>query len=457
MCGRRALPTLLLAVLAAGCGGPLPEPPRGERAPLDHIVVLFLENRSFDHLFGTYPGADGLARYQGRQVDAAERPYATLPPPLGRDGKPDPRFPADLPNAPFAMLRFVGPLDLTNNPIHRYYHMQRQYRPGADGVAMGRWVAEGTSGGTSLGYFERAAAPVQWRLADEFVLLDRFFQGIHGGSFANHFYLISGQMAEWREAPAEYRAEIAADGTVTRDGAVTPDGYVVNNLDPPYPPQRVDQILRQPQTAPTIADRLDAAGLSWAWYSAGWGAGADAVKAGLVPHHNPFQYVKRIMENPEGRAHIRDGREFAAALRDGTLPAVSFVKPHSTLNAHPVSSTVGAGDRWVGEMVEAVMASRYWPRIAVIVTYDEGGGWFDHVRPPEPDRWGYGTRVPTLVVSPYARRGVVGHGAYDHASILALIEWRWGLTPLTERDRRARPFLEAFDFTQPPRPPAALR
>ena len=457
MCGRRALPTLLLAVLAAGCGGPLPEPPRGERAPLDHIVVLFLENRSFDHLFGTYPGADGLARYQGRQVDAAERPYATLPPPLGRDGKPDPRFPADLPNAPFAMLRFVGPLDLTNNPIHRYYHMQRQYRPGADGVAMGRWVAEGTSGGTSMGYFERAAAPVQWRLADEFVLLDRFFQGIHGGSFANHFYLISGQVAEWREAPAEYRAEIAADGTVTLDGAVTPDGYVVNNLDPPYPPQRVDQILRQPQTAPTIADRLDAAGLSWAWYAAGWGAGADAVKAGLVPHHNPFQYVKRIMENPEGRAHIRDGREFAAALRDGTLPAVSFVKPHSTLNAHPVSSTVGAGDRWVGEMVEAVMASRYWPRIAVIVTYDEGGGWFDHVRPPEPDRWGYGTRVPTLVVSPYARRGVVGHGAYDHASILALIEWRWGLTPLTERDRRARPFLEAFDFTQPPRPPAALR
>ena len=103
------------------------------------------------------------------------------------------------------------------------------------------------------------------------------------------------------------------------------------------------------------------------------------------------------------------------------------------------------------------MASRYWPRIAVIVTYDEGGGWFDHVRPPERDRWGYGTRVPTLVVSPYARRGVVEHGEYDHASILALIEWRWGLAPLTERDRRARPFLEAFDFAQPARPPLPLR
>jgi phospholipase C len=104
---------------------------------------------------------------------------------------------------------------------------------------------------------------VQWRLADEFVLLDRFFQGIHGGSLANHFYLISGRVAEWREAPAEHRAEIAADGSVTRDGAVTPDGFVVNNLDPPYPPQRVDRILGQPQTVPTIADRLEAAGLSW--------------------------------------------------------------------------------------------------------------------------------------------------------------------------------------------------
>ena len=428
----------------------------GARVPIDHIVVLFLENRSFDHLFGTYPGAEGLAAYRGKQAGENGVTYATLPRPLGHDEKPDPRFPSDLPNAPFPMLKFVGPLDETDNPVHRFYHMQRQYGPGADGVAMGKWVAEGTSGGTTMGYYERAAIPVQWRLAQEFVLLDNYFQGIHGGSFANHFYLIAATLATYPDAPAVVRAELAPDGGVVKDGDVDPEGRVVNNLDPPYPPQRVPNILQTPQTAPTIADRLDAAGVSWRWYATGWGAGADAVKQGLMPHHNPFQYVQRIMESPEGRAHIRDASEFVKALRDGGLPAVAFVKPHWKENAHAVSSTVGAGDRWIGEIVTGIMASRYWSRVALVITYDEGGGWFDHVPPPVVDPFGLGTRVPTLIVSPYAKRGVVAHGLYDHASILKLIEWRFGLEPLTERDRRAAVFLEAFDFGQRARPPIAL-
>jgi phospholipase C len=426
------------------------------RVPIDHIVVLFLENRSFDHLFGTYPQADGLASYRGEQADWNGVPYRALPAPLGRDGKPDPRFPAHLPNAPFPMLRFVGPFDQTNNPVHRFYHMQRQYGAGADGLPMGRWVAEGTSGGATMGYYERAAIPVEWRLAEEFVLLDRYFQGIHGGSFPNHFYLISAALATYPEAPAALRAQLAPDGSVLTDGDVDPEGHVVNNLDPPYPPQRVPSILQVPLTVPTIADRLDAAGVSWRWYAPGWGAGPDAVKQGLVPNHNPFQYVKRIMESPEGRAHIQDAAEFVGALRQGGLPRVAFVKPHALQNAHPFYSTVGAGDRWIGEMVRAIMASRYWPSVAVVITYDEGGGWFDHVRPPVVDRFGLGTRVPTLIVSPYAKRGVVAHGQYDHASILKFIEWRFGLEPLTERDREAAAFLEAFDFDQAPRPPTAL-
>jgi phospholipase C len=354
------------------------------------------------------------------------------------------------------MQRFIGPFDVTNNPVHRFYHMQRQYGAGADGVPMGRWVAEGTSGGATMGYYERSAIPVQWRLAEEFVLLDHYFQSIHGGSFANHFALISASVALDPDAPDEHRARLAPDGRVLKDGEVTPDGLVVNNLDPPYPPQRVKSTVKAPQTLPTIADRLDAAGVSWRWYATGWGAGADAVREGLVPHHNPFQYVKRIMETSEGRAHIRDASEFVSALRGGGLPAVAFVKPHARDNAHAVSSTVGAGDRWIGEMVREVMASRYWRRAVVVVTYDEGGGWFDHVRPPVADRFGLGTRVPTLVVSPYARRGQIAHGQYEHASILKLIEWRFGLEPLTDRDRRAAAFLEAFDFTQPPRPPVPL-
>jgi acid phosphatase len=454
----RALAAVLAAVVLAACqAGPTAvEPPPAGQAPFDHVIVLFLENRSFDHLFGTYPGADGIAAYRGKQADKDGAPYTVLPAPLGRDAKPDPRFPANLPNAPFAMQRFVGPYDPTNNPIHRFYQMQRQYAAGPDGVPMGQWVAEGTSGGTSMGYYERSAIPVQWRLAEEFVLLDRYFQSIHGGSLANHFFFISASVARVPDAAAEHRAQLAPDGRVVKDGDVTPDGYVVNNMDPPYPPQRVRNILRVPQTLPTIADRLDAARVSWAWYATGWGGGADAVRQGLMPHHNPFQYVKRIMETPEGRSHIRDASEFRAALRDGSLPSVAFVKPHAKDNAHPATSTVGGGDRWVGDMVREIMASRYWPRVVVVIAYDEGGGWFDHVKPPALDRFGLGSRVPTLIVSPYARRGVIGHGQYDHASILKLIEWRFALEPLTDRDRGAATFFEALDLSQSPRPPVQL-
>jgi phospholipase C len=446
----RVLLALVVVGVLAACASLAPAPLDGARAPIEHVVVLFLENRSFDHLFGTYPGADGLANYSGSQAGRSGTTYATLPQPLGREGKPDPRFPADLPNAPFPMVRFVGANEQTNNPVHRFYHMQRQYGPGADGVPMGKWVAEGTSGGGTMGYYERTASPAQWRPADEFVLLDRYFQSIHGGSFANHYFLVTAAVAHVGDDP-EHRAQIGPDGTVLKDGDVSPDGYVVNNLDPPYPPQRVKSVMKRPATDATIADRLDAANVSWRWYAGGWGAGADAVKNGLVPHHNPFQYIKRIMESPESRDRIRDVSEFTIALSHGTLPAVAFVKPHWAENAHANSSTVGAGDRFVRAMVGAVMASRYWPKTAIVITYDEGGGWFDHVRPPTVDRFGLGTRVPTLIVSPYARRGVIAHGQYDHASILKLIEWRWGLAPLTERDRQASAFLEAFDFSQPPR------
>ncbi len=451
------LALLLVAVTLAAGGAPLGErAPSGAAAPIDHIIVLFLENRSFDHLFGTYPGAEGLASYPGRQADLNGATYERLPQPIGRDKNPDPRFAADLPNAPFALGRFVGPFDQTEGPVHRFYHMQRQYGAGADGVPMGKWVAEGDNGGITMGYYDRAACPVQWRLADEFVLLDHYFQSVHGGSFPNHFFLISATVARYPGAPPEYRAQIAPDGGVGKDGEVTPDGYVVSNLDPPYPPRREKAILATPQTKATIGDRLDAAHVTWAWYAPGWASAASAVANGLVPHHNPFQYVRRIMETPEGRRHIRDAALFVTALREGGLPSVAFVKPHAARNAHPNSSTVGEGDRWVGEMLGEIMASRYWPRVAVVITYDEGGGWFDHVRPPAVDRFGLGTRVPTIIVSPYARRGVVAHGRYDHASILKLIEWRFGLPPLTHRDRTAAAFLEAFDFGQAPRPPIPL-
>jgi phospholipase C len=127
---------------------------------------------------------------------------------------------------------------------------------------------------------------------------------------------------------------------------------------------------------------------------------------------------------------------------------VSFVKPLGEVNEHPGYTNVLSGEQHVAELLKALRASKQWKNTAVIVTYDENGGFWDHVAPPTIDRWGPGTRVPTLVISPLAKHGYVDHNRYDTTSILALIEHRWGLAPLSARDAAANDMRNAFDFSQ---------
>jgi acid phosphatase len=132
---------------------------------------------------------------------------------------------------------------------------------------------------------------------------------------------------------------------------------------------------------------------------------------------------------------------------------VSWVKPYGAVNEHAGYADVASGDAWLGGLLAEIEASPYWARTAVIVTYDDYGGAYDHVAPPIVDRWGPGPRVPALVVSPWARRGFVDHTEYNTTSVLKFIEWRWSLPPLTARDAAANNLLAAFDFAQPT-PPA---
>jgi phospholipase C len=138
----------------------------------------------------------------------------------------------------------------------------------------------------------------------------------------------------------------------------------------------------------------------------------------------------------------------AEAERAGRFPAVAFVKPIGEVDEHAEYSTVAAGERHAVELIEAVRRSAIWPRSAVIVTYDDFGGWYDHVPPPRGDRWGPGGRVPMLIVSPWAKRGHVDRTFYDHTSILRFIAWRWRLEPLSARAAAANNLLPAFDFTR---------
>jgi phospholipase C len=222
------------------------------------------------------------------------------------------------------------------------------------------------------------------------------------------------------------------------------------------------------QTYPNIGQRLDAAGLSWAWYNQDWNAVKPwALKTAFgpgdgsaivdtfdmyVPHHNPFQYYPTWFGNVKG-GHIRDSDDFFADIEANRLPHVSFIKATSADDEHPANSAPQMGEAWVMRLLKAIGGSVLWPKTAVVITYDEGGGIWDHVAPPHPDAYGCGTRVPALLVSPWARRGHVDGRVADTTSILAFIEARFGLAPLQERDAKAYNLLGGLDFAQQPREP----
>ena len=145
---------------------------------------------------------------------------------------------------------------------------------------------------------------------------------------------------------------------------------------------------------------------------------------------------------------VADESDFITGVKDGTLPAVSFVKPLGEKNEHPGYTDVAQSEAWLHDTVTMIQASPVWKDCAIIITYDENGGEYDHVAPPVIDQWGPGTRVPTIVISPFARRGFVDHTQMDTTSILALIEYQYGLKPLASRDAGASNMLTSFDFKQ---------
>jgi phospholipase C len=441
--------------VTATAAGETPDP---ATIPIDHVLVIYLENHTFDSLYGKFPGANGVdaPRAAIPQVDKDGKPYAQLPPPMqgyGEQMKPDPRFPASLPNAPFPLQKYMKITDFLEMPVHRFYWNQLQI----NGGKLDQFVAWSDSGSLPMGYFDTAQLPLQaW--AREYTLLDNFFVSAYGGSFLNHIWLICACTARFPNAPAKLVADpvLDADGRVvglTRDGSVTPDGYATDQLQPwnePHKPGTPDAERVPPQTLPTIGDRLSAKGVSWAWYSQGWAkANAGQPEDTFAFHWQPFVYFERYAPGTPARAeHLKDRADLLAALHGGTLPAVAFYKPLSGYSDNPGQSSILDSENDVTLLLTAAKQSKQWPRMAIFVTYDDYGGFFDHVPPPKVDRWGPGNRVPTIVISPWARKGKVDSTQYETVSLLRFIEARHGLEPLTDRDARAANLLPAFDFAK---------
>ena len=466
---------------------------------IQNIVVIYAENRSFDHLYGNFPGAEGIAQAstgQKTQLDHDGKPLPHLPASY-TGGKANTRFPTEgLPNGPFRIDAppINGHLDeVLSSPWHLYYQNREQIAGGSNN----KFVALSDVGAWVMGYFDGSQMKM-WKWAQEYTLADHFFMGAFGGSFLNHQWLVCACTPVDPTAPESVRPTLDTHGNLVKrptsppsvlagpvqvfDGRVTPDGYVVNTSQPPFQPSGIAPAPGNldyantanfpvpAQTAKTIGDTLSAKSVSWVWYAGGWDAALvdgrrdPSAKRTVIyangpgspifqPHHQPFNYFARFAPGTADRAtHLKDEQEFLTAIDQGSLPQVTFFKPAGRDTEHPSYTDVISGDEHIAMILARLKKSPQWPHMAVIVTYDENGGFWDHMPPPSGpgwgDRWGPGTRIPTIIVSPFARRGYVDKTPYDTTSILKLITRRFGLEPLSGVRANAGDMTGAFDFAQ---------
>jgi phospholipase C len=363
-----------VAAVAALGGGTAAEAatalPPPQDSGIDHIVVVMMENRSFDHYLGWLPGADG---------HQAGLSY------LDRDGRV---------HHTTHLQTYTGcghP-----DPDHSYEGGRVQL----DGGRCDGWLWSGDNDTFAIGYYTDADLDFYRHAARDWTVCDRYFSAVMAETYPNRFFAHSAQ---------------------------------------------TDRIHNSTTlaTMPTIWDRLAAAGVSAAYYF------SDV----------PFL----ALWGTKYLGICRTFGQFVADAKGGTLPAVSFVDPRFLAEEQGLSnddhphSDIRAGQYFLNSVYEAVTASPNWARTALVINYDEWGGFFDHVPPavapdprPDLDTGLRGFRVPCLVISPRSRRGTVRHATYDHTSVLKMIGWRFGLPPLTVRDAAARNLAETLDFTTAP-------
>jgi len=360
-----------------------PKAPKGDAIPIDHILVLMQENRSFDHYFGRLP-AFGHSRVKGLPRNAAN-PTA--------DGT---RVPA------YHETRYCI------EDVHHSWNASHQQWNG--GRNDGFVVTNDPAGERAMGYYDETDLPFYYGLATTFAMADRFFCSLLGPTFPNRLYLL----------------------------AATSDGRINNAL--------------TTFTRPSIFGQLDGAGIDWRIYASDLGFGL--LLADVQAH----------------TGNVRPIAEYYADAAAGTLPPVAFIDPKffgdvlTESDEHPPAD-MQVGQQFVSSVVGALIDSPQWDRSALFITYDEHGGFYDHLQPrqacepdnvppalqvgDEPGQFDrYGFRVPLIAVSPWAKPGYVSHKIYDLTSVLRFIQTRFELPALTRRDANARPLLELFDFDE---------
>ncbi len=541
--------------------------------PIEHIIVIVGENRTFDNLYGVYKPkrgqmisnllSKGIVKEDGSPgphfQDAAQNlganmgsytptpmingSYATLPQPyaagaLGqRRDIPDARFPSTMPNGPFQITKHVSYGAHTGDPTHRFFQMWQQINGGNNDLFV--WVAEMTGagpsnipayassgnnyqGGIAMGFYNMLAGDASFfkKMADTYAIADNYHQPVMGGTTVNYFALATADVSFYTAngkpgiPPAKqiensdaqtntnnwftedgYRggsyvkcADLSQPGVIGirnflnklpyqafNNGNCAPDTYyMVNNMDPAYSPAGValelgsDKFLLPPQTIPHIGDALSAANVSWKWYSGGRNDGKNVDKEYCAMCDTPSFFTSTMTGSDQKK--LQDFHQFYVDVKDEkTFPAVSIIAPYDSISGHPGYAVESSFDELVSDVLARVQSNpALWKKTAILVTFDEGGGYFDSGYVQFIDFFGDGTRVPLVAISPFSKRAHVDHTYYDHASIAKFIERNWGLNPLSQRSRdnlpnpvidKANPYvplnrpaigdlMNLFDFTQ---------
>ncbi len=418
-------------------------------SPIHHYIYIIQENQSFDRYFGTYPGANGIpantklpykpggppevapfhlhdtaiphdlnhswqaahTAYNGGKMDGflwGEWPEALR---YYWDGKPVPQ-----PNP-----ALVHPKPVTAKQLRRARALRRFLQGEAvqGGQLGGKTPAAAPNGPppawvlNTLSYYDWHEIPNYWDYARRFTLCDNFFSSLMGPSEPNHLYTVAAQ-----------------------------SGGLVNNPTP--------GLAGQPgvYTFPTMAELLENAKVSWRYYD-----------QKTNPHQhslwNPLPGFAAFQNNPKLMEHLVPLGDFYHDIAEQKLPAVSWIVPTAEDSEHPPADA--AQGMWhVTHLINAIMRSPYWKDSVIILTWDDYGGFYDHVPPPNVDQYGYGPRVPALIISPYAKAGFICHTHFDFTSPLKMIEEHFGLKALTERDAKASDMLDCFDFQEAPLPPDVI-
>ncbi|MBV8066646.1 MAG: hypothetical protein JO113_01615 [Candidatus Eremiobacteraeota bacterium] len=416
--------TIFVAALLCACAGngswnAPPSLPLIHRASssgqIQHVVILIQENRSFNNLFMGYPGAT-TQNYgelsNGNTVSLEPVPFEETWD-LEHDS-----------SGFYAACNGMGKVKGTNCQMNGFNR---------------EWLTCGTKPNeppcpykySMYAYVPQSETGPLWSIAQQYVLADQMYaSNFDASSFVSHQYIIAAQ------------AESSVNFPLSLWGCPGGAGDTISEV---FPPRKINPHKREVVCwdPTTLADELDAAGISWAFYAQAPGQGS-----GLW---NGYQAINHIYNGPDWSKDVFSSQnQFFTDVTNGNLRAVTWITPDWQNSDHPASNS-NTGPSWVASVVNAIGESQYWNSTALFVFWDDYGGWYDPEPPAYLDYDGLGIRVPMLIVSAYAKQGYVSENHYEHGSILKFIEQNFGLSPLSASDARATSPTDAFDFSAPPR------